>query len=114
MLSPLTIVILGVLLTLVALAFLIIAPRRVDRGTHAPARRPAASRQPAAPFAPTAPAPAAVAAAVAAAERPERLPAGVAVKECPRCAETVLAAARICKHCRHRFAGWAELLRDVG
>lgn len=35
-------------------------------------------------------------------------PAPVAVDEptmrCPECAETVLAAARVCKHCGHRFA----------
>jgi len=34
-----------------------------------------------------------------------RSPAGVATKACPECAETVLAAARICKHCRYRFDG---------
>lgn len=33
----------------------------------------------------------------------EPLPAGVATKGCPDCAETVLAAARVCKHCRYRF-----------
>lgn len=26
-------------------------------------------------------------------------------KRCPDCAETVLAEARLCKHCRYRFAG---------
>ena len=31
------------------------------------------------------------------------MPGGLATKECPRCDRTVLAAARICKHCRHRF-----------
>jgi hypothetical protein len=36
---------------------------------------------------------------------PARPPAGVATKACPECAETVLAAARICKHCRYRFDG---------
>jgi hypothetical protein len=32
-------------------------------------------------------------------------PAGLPTKACPECAETVLAAARICKHCRYRFDG---------
>jgi hypothetical protein len=34
---------------------------------------------------------------------PGRVPAGLATKACPECAETVLEAARICKHCRYRF-----------
>jgi len=37
------------------------------------------------------------------ASAPGRPPAGVETKACPECAETVLAAARICKHCRFRF-----------
>lgn len=28
-----------------------------------------------------------------------------AIKTCPECAETVLIAARVCKHCGYRFAG---------
>ena len=36
---------------------------------------------------------------------PTSPPAGVETKACPECAETVLAAARICKHCRYRFDG---------
>lgn len=54
---------------------------------------------------------------LAAASSPDPLPAGVATKDCPDCAETVLAAARICKHCRFRFDGeqdvvaFASLLR---
>src|SRR4051812_19221764 len=31
-------------------------------------------------------------------------PAPVATKPCPDCAETVLADARVCKHCGYRFA----------
>jgi hypothetical protein len=35
---------------------------------------------------------------------PPRVGAGpVATKHCPDCAEEVLAAARVCKHCRYRF-----------
>ena len=30
-------------------------------------------------------------------------PPPAAVKRCPECAEVVLADARVCKHCRHRF-----------
>ncbi len=41
------------------------------------------------------------------AEPTGRMPAGLATKACPACAETVLEAARICKHCRHRFDGEA-------
>ncbi|HEU4656298.1 MAG TPA: zinc ribbon domain-containing protein [Capillimicrobium sp.] len=152
MLSLLYIAILAVPLTLLALAFLIIAVRSAARGidtraerrgatplapppsqarglrgvrgvrldlrrvlsraldpdADAPARRVAAPRQPLAPVAGEPAGPAAVA------DRPEPLPPGVPTKQCPDCAETVLAAARICKHCRHRFEGWDELLRDVG
>jgi hypothetical protein len=35
------------------------------------------------------------------------VPPGLATKACPECAETVLEAARICKHCRYRFDGEA-------
>lgn len=58
-------------------------------------------------------------AAAPAGERPaparsEPLPPGVPTKVCPDCAETVLAEARICKHCRLEFEGWTRLLREVG
>lgn len=33
---------------------------------------------------------------------------GSATKTCPDCAETILAAARVCKHCGYRFAPIAE------
>jgi hypothetical protein len=36
---------------------------------------------------------------------PAAPPAGLPTKACPECAETVLAAARICRHCRYRFDG---------
>jgi hypothetical protein len=39
-------------------------------------------------------------------------PAGLATKACPECAETVLAAARICKHCRYRFDGQPARVYD--
>lgn len=38
------------------------------------------------------------------------LPAGVPTKDCPDCAETVLEAARICKHCRYRFDGEQDVI----
>ena len=34
---------------------------------------------------------------------PEQGPAHTAAKQCPDCAETVLADARVCKHCQHQF-----------
>ena len=34
--------------------------------------------------------------------------ASSATKKCPDCAETILAAARVCKHCGYRFAPIAE------
>lgn len=34
--------------------------------------------------------------------------AGRATKRCPDCAEEVLAAARVCKHCRYRWEGHGE------
>lgn len=34
--------------------------------------------------------------------------AGRATKHCPDCAEEVLAAARVCKHCRYRWEGYGE------
>lgn len=121
MLSLLYIAILAIPLTLLALAFLIIALRSVGRGRGLEARagRRASTQRFVAALAPVpvdarpAPAPArpAVAAPVAAAAP---LPAGVATKPCPDCAEIVLAEARICKHCRYRFEGWHELLREVG
>ena len=48
------------------------------------------------------------------AARPEPSPAGAPTKDCPDCAKTVLAEARICKHCRFAFEGWHQLLREVG
>jgi hypothetical protein len=39
-------------------------------------------------------------------------PAGLPTKACPECAETVLAAARICKHCRYRFDGEPQGVYD--
>lgn len=156
-LSLLYIAILAIPLTLLALAFLLIAVRSVGRGLEAraerrrgatplapppseerhlrvtrddvrrslrwaldpdapaPARRVAAPRRPVAPVAdgePRREPPAAPAAGPPSAVPP--LPPGVPTKQCPDCAETVLAAARICKHCRYRFEGWDELLREVG
>jgi hypothetical protein len=150
MLSLLYIAILAVPLTLLALAFLIIALRGTGQRLDRVAERRAAERRAATPLAPppstarrvrdvrldlrrslaraldpdavvparrvasprqvvqTAPAPAPTPAAALVREPP--LPAGVATKDCPECAETVLAAARICKHCRHCFDGWDELV----
>ena len=68
--------------------------RALDPDAEAPARRVASSRRQAAPL------------------REGPLPAGVETKECPDCAETVLAAARICKHCRYRFDGEQDVVAD--
>ena len=114
MLSLLYIVVLAIPLTLLALAFLIIALRSVERGLEARAGRRAATRRLVAALAPV-PVQAGTEAAPAPASAPATpFPAGVATKDCPDCAETVLAEARICKHCRYRFEGWHELLREVG
>lgn len=42
--------------------------------------------------------------------RDEPLPDGVATKGCPDCAETVLEAARVCRHCRFCFTGERDVL----
>jgi hypothetical protein len=39
-------------------------------------------------------------------------PGGLETKACPECAETVLAAARICRHCRYRFDGGPTRVYD--
>lgn len=34
-------------------------------------------------------------------------------RDCPDCGVTILAAARICRHCRTRLDGWDELVERV-
>jgi hypothetical protein len=34
-------------------------------------------------------------------------------RDCPDCGATILAAARICRHCRTRLDGWDELVERV-
>jgi hypothetical protein len=40
--------------------------------------------------------------------RRDSVPTALTTKECPDCAETVLVAANVCKHCGHQFAPGSE------
>ncbi len=71
------------------------APRRYIR-PEAPSRADGMSLS---PLRPASARPSAAATALAAATV-----AAVATKDCPECEQEVRVAARVCKHCRHRFA----------